>query len=712
MKFRRHRVRAVLAGSGLVLATAIPGLVVSAPSALAAGNPVKNPGLEGSSKGYPKCWTAWRFGSGKATGKIVGKAHGGKRAFEIKAQRMQGQRALVQTPACAIKVRPNTSLALSVFYKSTTNKAAIQLFVRNAKGRWSRWTTLKSVPKSPAKWRKATARTPVVPPGTTHVRWGLSLYGKGTLTTDDYATQAKTVPSVPARYGMWKVIQKEAPIRGIHAVLLHNGNVLLIEGSGGQVANFDRFDKGTFNTQVYNPRTNTFTKVNTPVDLFCAGHVQMANGNVMVLGGTRTAPGEGDPDDPTVDPANSGFTGLKQAYVFVPKGGGGYYKRVNDPIDGHWYPSATILGNGDIFSVGGHRAFPAAGGQLISPYAERWSQKQKRWLSADKVRQDFSKEWATYPSLILMGNGRLFYTGSHAFSYGAKTVGVENKPGIYDDGNNTKKPVFTPLGGLRDEGTRDASMSVLLPPAQAQKVLTLGGGNSVKDQPSGTVIKQVPAVASADIIDLKKGAKATYHAAHGGDLRQGKMYVSAVILPNGKVFETGGGKHLKSDPVFEASMFDPVSEKFAPMAADPVGRLYHSSAFLLPDGRVMAIGSQNNLADAINYDHHISFYSPPYLFKGPRPKVAGVPASWVRGTKKTIKISKKIKSAVLIRPAAVTHSSDPNQRSVQLSIGAQKGGKLTLGLAKNPHLTPPGYYMLFVVDKAGVPSVAKWVLIK
>ena len=74
------------------------------------------------------------------------------------------------------------------------------------------------------------------------------------------------------------------------------------------------------------------------------------------------------------------------------------------------------------------------------------------------------------------------------------------------------------------------------------------------------------------------------------------MYVSAVLLPDGKVFETGGGLHNRADPVYEASMFDPTTNTFTPgMATDPVPRTYHSSAFLLPDGRVMAVG--NNPGD-------------------------------------------------------------------------------------------------------------------
>ena len=67
-----------------------------------------------------------------------------------------------------------------------------------------------------------------------------------------------------------------------------------------------------------------------------------------------------------------------------------------------------------------------------------------------------------------------------------------------------------------------------------------------------------------------------------------------------------------------------------------------------------------------------------------------------------------IVSAELIRPASVTHQSDPNQRFVALPITKTKTS-LSLNLTSNPNMAPPGWYMLFVTNANGVPSVAKWV---
>jgi hypothetical protein len=188
---------------------------------------------------------------------------------------------------------------------------------------------------------------------------------------------------------------------------------------------------------------------------------------------------------------------------------------------------------------------------------------------------------------------------------------------------------------------------------------------------------------------------------------EGKLYVSAVILPDGKVLETGGGEHLKADPVYEASMFNPKTEKFTPMAADPVDRLYHNTAILLPDGRVLTAGSEQ--AGEV-FNQNMSIYSPPYLFRGPRPQVQLVTPKrgWAYGSTQKIRVNQKVAGASLIRPAAVTHSSDPNQRSVALPFSTS-GGVTTVKLNPNPNLTPPGWYMLFVTNTAGVPSVARWI---
>src|SRR5205823_3053453 len=68
-----------------------------------------------------------------------------------------------------------------------------------------------------------------------------------------------------------------------------------------------------------------------------------------------------------------------------------------------------------------------------------------------------------------------------------------------------------------------------------------------------------------------------------------------------------------------------------------------------------------------------------------------------------------IKWVELVHPAATTHSSDPSQRLVDMPFDREGFCKLKACVPTEPNLAPPGWYMLFVVNQRGVPSVAKWV---
>src|SRR2546426_1913159 len=140
-------------------------------------------------------------------------------------------------------------------------------------------------------------------------------------------------------------------------------------------------------------------------------------------------------------------------------------------------------------------------------------------------------------------------------------------------------------------------------------------------------------------------------------------------------------------------------------------RLYHNIQLLLPDGTVFLAGGNPQQG---SYEKHIEIYRPAYLFNSDdspatRPTITGAPASITYGNTFTVQTpNTDIASVVLIKPGSVTHSFDMDQRFVGLSFNVENGG-LTATLPKNSNLTPPGYYMLFLVNKAGVPSIASFV---
>lgn len=685
---RRHL---LTVGGLLALALVLAGIAPGARPAYGAVNLVTNPGLETlGPDGFPTCWQRAGWGTNTHTYAVTGRAHGGARAMALTmTARTSGDRKLIvrENAQCAPAVIAGHQYDLSVWYTTTTPSTVVTVFRHDATG-WHYWTDLATLPVSAA-YRQAEVRTPPIPAGTDQLSWGVTIYAVGTVVTDDYSMVDATAPPPPEECvagaacttGAWRVLDMQAPVRGIHAVVLRNGNVLLVGGSGNDPA---AFAAGSFKTAVYNPTTGAFLDVPTPADLFCGGHVQLPDGRILIPGGTAAYAA---PD------GSHGYKGLASSYIFDPATNA--YTRTNDMADGHWYPSATALGNGDVISLGG--LGPDSDGTVVTEY---WNNAEQRWLTRGQARQTWSF-WGLYPSMILLQDGRLFYSGSHVFGNGLPGTGAS----LYDYPTGT----ITDVPGLQRKDERDQSMSVLLPPAQDQRVLTLGGGNIVTNPDANRL---------TDIIDLKQPAPAytpgpllPQGRMTNGALQtatQGKMYLSAVLLPDGTVLETGGGLHNRADPVFETSIFDPATNTFkAGMATDPVPRGYHSTAFLLPDGRVMTTG--NNPGDG-SFDQRVSIYSPPYLYQGARPVVTAVQnQNWGYGTAQRVTVDSAVVKASLIRPAAVTHSSDPNQRYVDLPMTVGAGGAIDLNLTTNPNIAPPGWYMLFVTNAAGVPSVAKWV---
>ena len=140
--------------------------------------------------------------------------------------------------------------------------------------------------------------------------------------------------------------------------------------------------------------------------------------------------------------------------------------------------------------------------------------------------------------------------------------------------------------------------------------------------------------------------------------------------------------------------------------------MYHSTAIVLPDGRVLSGGQDDDeLDDGIINGHFGEIYEPPFLFRGKRPRIRRVQKSVGYGAALNIKARKArdIESVVLISLAAQTHSVNTPQRYVELDFAVIAKKKLEAIAPAHRNQAPPGYYMLFVVNGEGVPSVAKFV---
>lgn len=638
---------------------------------------VTNGTLEAGSD-IPDCFSPAGWGDHTLTqGFSTDTPSGSGRSWTITiANYVSGDRKLVpaERAGCAPDVVVGEAYDLSIDYKSTT-PVSMSVYRQTASG-WSYWRELVFVPARTT-WGKAIARTPLIPEGTARLSFGLSISTNGTLLTDNYTSTKVAAPAprpdddpVNITEGRWTVQNYEMPNRNLHSTLLHNGKVLMIAGDGN---NGYLYSTKQFTADLWDPNTRTFKTLTVPADFFCAGHVTLADGKVLILGGTKDFATE-----------TQAFTGLKDSFIFDPATEA--FTRANSSIDGHWYPTLTKLGNGDVYATGGYDTDGTG-----SDATELFRAGENRWLAPQEVKQA-GQYWGTYPGMHLLSDGRLFYSGVHTFNSGLAGSGTS----FYDISSGTIQDV----PGLRDKDLRDQGASVLLPPAQDQRVMVAGGGY--------TELNAAPSKLT-DVIDLKE-ANPGYRAA--GDLPAAKMYVNSVILPDRTVLSTGGGAGVRTQNVIGSEIFDPATLKWVPVAADPVGRGYHSSAVLLPDGRVVALGGNpaNN-----SFELRISIYEPGYFFKGARPTVGAVPADVAYGSTVSIPATfaagTAAKNVSLIAPMSVTHQSDPNARLVDVPYNAS-GGNLNLAIPAGKNILPPGPYMLFVTDSNDVPSIAKWVMIK
>ena len=605
-------------------------------------------------------------------------APAGSRSYRIAvSNRVSGDAKLLQSeaPGCAPSVIAGVGYQISVDYKSTATGNGLTVFKHTATG-WSYWTELDTLPAS-AQWTTARATLPVIPSGVDRVSFGLSISSNGTLLTTNYSMTSPAAvrpppttdppPAGPAAVGTWKVLDVDMPLRTVHSTLLHDGRLLLIAGSGNDGT---QFAAGTFRAVVWSPDTNVYTDVPVPYDMFCAGHVTLADGKVLIAGGTLAFPGQ--------DQGPNTFKGSNKSYYFDPSDN--QFHRLSDMAGAHWYPTLTKLGDGDVWSAGG--LDEKAEGTVLT---EMFDSSQMKWLPAGQVPQTWSF-WGTYPHMYLLDDGMLFYSGGHTFGNGLPGTGAS----LYD----WRTAQIWDVPGLRQKDLRDQAGSVLLPPAQDQKVMIVGGGNTDTNNPATNTV---------DIIDLSQASPA-YRA--GPDLPgPGKMYVNLVTLPDRTVLAADGAQYNRSTNVNTAAIYDPESGLWTSIDGDPIGRNYHSSATLLPDGRVVVLGS-NPLDNS--FELKISVYSPSYLYKGERPTASGMPTAAKYGASFPITVSGDVVSASLTAPMSPTHQTDTNARLVDLPV-AGTGNSRVVQIPDNPNLLPPGPYMLTVLDSNGVPSTADWI---
>ena len=456
--------------------------------------------------------------------------------------------------------------------------------------------------------------------------------------------------------GRWRTLSYGMPINPVHAALLHNGLVLIVSGSGNVAANTD------FEAAVWDPQAGTIVTQPVQWDMFCNGMVVLPDGRAFVNSGTLAYdPFKGELRSSAFDPATGVFTDLQNM------------------AHGRWYPTVTVLGDGRVMTFSGLTETGSTNTAVeIYTVGSGWS-------------SQYVAGWTPplYPRMHLLTNGNVFYSGSGTGSR------------IFNTSTNTWSGV---VATTNYSGTRTYGTSVLLPltPANGYKprVMIFGGGN--------------PATATTEIIDL---SAATPLWTYGPSMSQPRIEMNATILPNQKVLAVGGSLNDEdaSTASLNADLYDPATNTFSRAGANAYARLYHSNSLLLPDATVALFGGNPQRG---SYESRIEIYSPAYLFNADgtaaaRPTITDAPATDVNyGASFQVSTpdAATITSVVLVRPGAPTHAFDMEQRLVGLSysVGA---GVLNVTAPPNGNVAPPGYYMLFILNSSGVPSVARFVRI-
>jgi hypothetical protein len=232
---------------------------------------------------------------------------------------------------------------------------------------------------------------------------------------------------------------------------------------------------------------------------------------------------------------------------------------------------------------------------------------------------------------------------------------------------------------------------------QPGRVLIAGGSKVTLEFPTAT----------AEVIDLND---ATPSWRYTQPMNHARRQFNATLLPDGSVLATGGTSAAGfTDPagaVRAAEVWDPATEVWTLLASNSVTRVYHSTSLLLPDGRVIHAGSGDSRG--LPRELNAEIFSPPYLFRGPRPSIDNAPDAVVYGQEFFVatREAPRIVRATLVRLGSVTHGFDQNQRFLELSLRRAAGG-LVLTAPVSANMAPPGHYLLFILDGKGVPSVAR-----
>jgi uncharacterized repeat protein (TIGR01451 family) len=476
--------------------------------------------------------------------------------------------------------------------------------------------------------------------------------GGETNTGNDTASDPATIaPTGADTVGQWSAVQNW-PVVAVHASLLPTGKVLA-------------WTDYTINNgaQVWTPGTGNFTAKNyATTSLFCSGHAFLPDGRLLIAGGIVGLSDSVGPRESTFfDPVTETFS--------------------PGPLmsQGRYYPSTTTLPDGRVLVMAGVTTCSTC----IADRPEVYDPATNTWTDmADSARTTIR----FYPHNYVLPDGRVL-AAAHGDAAASTTV----------------IDLTTQTWTTVDSRITDAHSSAMYLPGKVVKC-----GTATQDNEGH------PAAATTYVLDMTQPTPQWQATA---PMAFPRSFHNMTVLPDGQVLVTGGStttdKANYAAAVYAAELWSPTTLTWTTMSSADRPRLYHSTALLLPDATVLVAGggrrngrSQPDPRDQQNAET----FSPPYLFKGPRPSISSAPGVLTYGTSFTVDTpdASRIANVSLIALSSATHSYNENQRFVPLTFTAGTRS-LTVQAPGSGSIAPPGPYMLFLVDNVGVPSVATMV---
>ncbi|MEV7723357.1 galactose oxidase early set domain-containing protein [Streptomyces sp. NPDC087917] len=417
-----------------------------------------------------------------------------------------------------------------------------------------------------------------------------------------------------------------------------------------------------------------------PAPFFCAGHAFLPNGMVAVFGGNT---------------GGKGGSGARLSFVFDPWTETWYRNR--DMSVGRWYPSVVTGADGRQLVMSGQSE---RGTGTPTPVVERFPAKRLPvpWrpydIPLDIAPERFGADAPfrnDYPHLFSLRDGMVYGLGRDA-----------DQQWLFDPVRETRADLPRRPADFRGYGSAVPLPAGLRGP---DSVLVLGGD---PHDPNTYV--------------LSAGRWST-----AGPRAFGRTQDDTLILPDATLLTVNGALSTrdygngpfnpKADLKYRRTELRDARGHWRLGPAQRIPRGYHSNALVLPDGRVMVTGDElqqiaNDPDIGDSMDGSIEIYEPAYLHRGPRPALDRVPRGELAyGAAFEVRSATAgaVRRAVLLAPTTVTHAVNTSQRHLDLPLTGVRGEVVGLRTPPTAADAPPGYYMLFLIDGKGVPSVARWV---